>query len=250
MALPPAREIEAATLSAWPALQVAHDGLWLWRGSRGYTKRANAIHCLDPSDDGNADARLARMAAFSRQNNLPPVFRVTPLTGLGVIAALDRAGWTEFEPSRVLAMEMPAADWPVAARVRLLDHRDPVWRHAQAEMSNYDQKTIETLEALLAIMVCDSRGVLAYNADGLPAAAALASVANGIGTFVNVVARTSERGRGYGRAVVAAALNWTREAGAGQAAIQVLGANDKAISLYTSLGFSEVYRYHYRKLAA
>ena len=26
----------------------AHDGLWLWRDARGYTKRANSIHCLDP----------------------------------------------------------------------------------------------------------------------------------------------------------------------------------------------------------
>lgn len=41
MILPSVRAIEAATLTAWPALQVAHDGLWLWRAARGYTKRAN-----------------------------------------------------------------------------------------------------------------------------------------------------------------------------------------------------------------
>lgn len=248
MGLPSAREIESATLTAWPALQVVHDGLWLWRGARGYTKRANAIHCLDPADDADADARLARMASLSQKNGLPPVFRVTPLTGPGVVAALDRAGWSQFEPSRVLAMETPAADWPLAAPARVLDHLDPEWREAQAEMAGYDKRTSETLEALLSVMACETRGVLAYDDGGQPAAAALASVASGIGIFVNVVARASVRGQGYGRAVMAAALNWTREAGASQAAIQVLAGNVPAIGLYTSLGFSEVYQYHYRKL--
>jgi ribosomal protein S18 acetylase RimI-like enzyme len=44
-----------------------------------------------------------------------------------------------------------------------------------------------------------------------------------------------------------AALNWTRAAGATEAAIQVLGSNAPAIGLYTSLGFVEAYRYHYRR---
>ena len=66
-------DIESATLCSWPALQVAHDRLWLWRGARGYSKRANSIHCLDPSDGDDADARLERMAALSRYNDIAPV---------------------------------------------------------------------------------------------------------------------------------------------------------------------------------
>jgi GNAT superfamily N-acetyltransferase len=44
-----------------------------------------------------------------------------------------------------------------------------------------------------------------------------------------------------------AALDWTRRVGATHAAIQVVSDNVPAINLYTSLGFSEVYRYHYRQ---
>ena len=58
-------QIEGATLTAWPALKIAHDGLWLWRYARGYTKRANSIHCLDPSDGDYAEFRLNRLAALS-----------------------------------------------------------------------------------------------------------------------------------------------------------------------------------------
>ncbi len=65
-------QIEAATLTAWPALQVAHDGLWLWRYARGYTKRANSIHCLDPSDGSYAEIRLQRMAQLEPPARHPP----------------------------------------------------------------------------------------------------------------------------------------------------------------------------------
>jgi GNAT superfamily N-acetyltransferase len=43
------------------------------------------------------------------------------------------------------------------------------------------------------------------------------------------------------------ALNWTRSVGATEAAIQVVSANTPAVNLYTSLGFKEAYRYHYRR---
>ena len=42
-----------------------------------------------------------------------------------------------------------------------------------------------------------------------------------------------------------AALNWARSVGATHSVIQVLASNAPAINLYTSLGFGEVYPYHY-----
>ena len=43
------------------------------------------------------------------------------------------------------------------------------------------------------------------------------------------------------------ALAWTREVGATDAVIQVVSGNAPAVNLYTSLGFEEAYRYHYRR---
>jgi ribosomal protein S18 acetylase RimI-like enzyme len=80
-------------------------------------------------------------------------------------------------------------------------------------------------------------------------AAALTSVAFGLAVYLNVVTARAERGKGYGRAAMTAALNWTRQAKASHALIQVLGDNDVALSLYTSLGFVEQYRYRYYKPA-
>jgi GNAT superfamily N-acetyltransferase len=247
--MPSIAEIETASLSAWPALQTMHDRLWIWRGAGGYSKRANSVNCLDPSDDADADARLERMAALSRFNDLTPIFRVTPLCGPGVVAALDRAGWAPYERSLVLTRPMPEDDWNVAAKTRRFDPRDPAWHETQAGMMGYNQHTTSMLRSILEVAACDNCGILAYDEDDQPVAASLATVANGIGVYLNVIARESVRGRGYGRAVVAAALNWSREAGATTASIVVVATNTPAVTLYKSFGFAQVYDYHYRKPA-
>lgn len=240
-------QIEGATLTAWPALQVAHDGLWLWRYARGYTKRANSIHCLDPSDGSYAEIRLQRMAQLSHQHGIPPVFRVTPLTAPEVVDVLDGLQWEEFEPSLVMAMEMPDADFPVDFQARYFHPTDPAWIRAQTQMAGTDPASVEALEQIVNAIACEAAGVLVYHKAGLPVAAALATVANGIGIYLNVVTHPSARGLGYGRAVMGAALNWVRSRGATHSAIQVLEENTPAVNLYGSLGFGEVYSYIYRR---
>ena len=142
-------QIEGATLTAWPALKQAHDGLWLWRYARGYTKRANSIHCLDSSDGAYAELRLQRMVELSAAHGIPPVFRVTPLTPPDIVEVLDGMQWEEFEPSLVMAMEMPDVDFPVEFNVRYFDPNDPEWYKAQAHMSGYSTETIEILSQII-----------------------------------------------------------------------------------------------------
>ncbi len=246
--VPSVADIESATLCAWPALQVAHDRLWIWRAAGGYSKRANSIHCLDPSDSEDADARLERLAELYRYNELQPVFRVTPLTSPGALAALDRAGWQVFEPSLVMAQPQPD-EFDIRVKTSFHDPRDPEWFELQGAMSGYNPHTLRILKQILDAVAHENCGVFAHDEDGTPVAAGLATVANGIGVFLNVVTRPEARGEGYGRAVMSAALNWTRQAGATSVALQVLGSNATAIRLYTSLGFNQAYDYHYRRPA-
>ena len=240
-------QIEGATLTAWPALKQAHDGLWLWRYARGYTKRSNSIHCLDPADGGYAELRLRRMVEMSRAHDIPPVFRVTPLTPPEVIDVLDGLQWEEYEPSLVMAMEMPDEDFPVDFQARYFDPADPAWYRAQAQMSGHDGPTMDVAAQLLGAIACPAQGVLVYHKAGLPVAATLAAVSSGVGIYLNVVTHPSARGMGYGRAAMGAALNWVRSMGATHSALQVLAANQPALNLYASFGFGEVYSYIYRR---
>lgn len=239
-------QIESAALTTWPALQTAYDGLWLWRGSRGFTKRANSIHCLDPSDGADADRRLAHMAELSILHGLPPIFRVTPQTAPEAIAAIDRQGWARLDESVVLARPMPDSDFEVTAKAVFTDAHAPEWYGVSAHFGGYDADTTDALATMMALMACESCGVLITEEDDTPVATALVAVSGGVAMFFNVIVNEALRGKGYGRAAMAAGLNAAREAGATHAALQVEAANSVALRLYESLGFTEAYRYHYR----
>ncbi len=241
--------IEAACLSAWPAVSTVHDGAWIWRFAHGYSKRSNSFQSLDPADDGDAGRRIAYLAALSARNGIEPVFRVTPLAGARVVAALDQAGWAPFDESRVLAMNLDGHGFAREGDVRFFDPTDPRWFRAQTALSATSGRTVELLKTLLGLIAPEARGIVAYAQDGTPAATALAVNSGGIGVFLNVVTDKTKRRQGHGRRAMQAALSWTVENGARHAAIQVTSDNVAAIQLYEALGFVEQYRYHYRRPA-
>jgi GNAT superfamily N-acetyltransferase len=249
MTTPTILQMETACMNAWPALKSASDGAWLWRYAKGYSKRSNSVQSLDAADDQNAEERLAAMAKLSAQNGIDPVFRVTPLAGPGIIAALDKAGWKAFEESIVMTMPLGKALVPVPNPVKYFEPTEVEWTGTWMDMAGYGESIQETLVEMLSVVPGKSRGLSVYDEAEQKVAAALASVHFGIGVYLNVVTAEAERGKGYGRDAMNAALNWTRQAKAEHAVIQVLADNEVAINLYTSLGFVEQYRYSYHKPA-
>jgi len=239
------QKLEAATFTAWPAITTAMDGQWLARFARGFTKRSNSIQCLDPADDGDALARLRRMEDLYPLNSLDPIFRVTPLAGPGVIAALDAEGWTPYEESRVLAATL-GDDLVVPEGVEVVDGTDNRYFDTFVEIAGHNRRTRDTLAAIVNLIATRNAGILIRDAAGEPIASALAVNALGTGVYTNVITRKDKRGQGIGRKLMQGALAWTRSVGATQAAIQVVSDNTPAVNLYTSLGFKEAYRYHYR----
>lgn len=247
--MPSIARIEAATFSAWPAISTAMDGMWLARFARGYTRRSNSIQCLDPQDDGDAAARLDRMVELYLLNDLTPIFRVTPLVGPGVLAALDAGGWQRSEESRVMAMALPAEQIEEPAGLRVSEAIDEIWIEGLAALIGATGRNLEALRQLLNLIAPRNAGILVRDHEGETVGAAMAVNASGIGVYHNVVTRPDRRGQGFGRAAMAGALRWSQSVGAQYGALQVIGDNEAGLGLYTSLGFSEVYRYHYRQPA-
>ena len=247
MAPPSVLAVETAALTAWPGLYTAYDGHWVWRAARGYSNRANSVQCLDPADGADASLRLARFSEMFTRHGVHPVLKTSPLTAPEILRATDALQWESFGASHVLRMEIGTRGWTPRHHTALFAPTDPDWHQMQAQMSDYDAYDSESVRLILERIACDSRGILAYDANGVPAAAALAGVSNGVAIFGNVVSRPSHRGQGFGRAVMEAALNWSRDAGATAAGIQVAAPNATAIKLYSSLGFGDGYDYDYRR---
>jgi len=246
----PALELIAAEtrfLDAWPALETRWDGAWVWRYARGYTKRANAIQCQDLADDGDAEARLLRLAAWSDEAGIAPVFRQSPLAGPGAIAALDRLGWEKVELSRILYLDTLATGYGVAHRTALSLRAGPAWIGPQCRLQGHDSATRRTLSEIISRMPDSATGITVFDADNQPVASVLAVAVGDLAMFTNVVTAPSHRRQGIGRSAMAAALNAMAGMGARRAAIHVSSGNAPAEALYAGFGFTEIGTYCYRK---
>ena len=238
---------ETRFLDAWPALETRWDGAWVWRFANGFTKRANAFQCQDPADSADAEARLERLAAWSREAGIAPVFRETPLCGPELVSTLDRLGWTRFEKSRILFLDDLTARYPVDRRVAISLRAGPAWVRPQCALQGYDAATRRTLSDIIARMPDTATGVTVLDEDGAPAASVLAVSVGDLAMFTNVVTAPHMRRRGVGKAAMGAALNLMAETGATRAAIHVMWGNEAAEALYRGLGFHEIGTYCYRK---
>lgn len=233
--------IERRALNAWPALDSETIEGWSLRAAGGWTKRANSANALVPS--GGFAAVKARAEAFYAARDLPAIFRITPLAPPEAEATLAAAGYTVFDPSLVMTTELS----PGLGDSRVRIERAPTveWLAAYAEanglpagMRAVHDAIIRAITMPAAFATCEERG--------RPVAFALAVIEAGMVGLFDVVTLAAERGRGFGRAVTGALLDWGRQAGATASYIQVRSVNHVARSLYASLGYREVYGYHYR----
>ena len=242
--LPGVHQLELAGLQAWPGTETEYDGHWIRRAAGGFTKRANSVQCLDPSDGTDAPARVAAGRAWLEARGLPAVFRLTPLASPELVAALDAEGWRSIELSHVYAMPLDAIE--PAPRATLLLPLDPEFLDAQARLQPYDGPTTAKFIALLKAMPVPARGVVVHAHNGEPAAAALFALAGEIVVPGNVVTHPDQRRRGFAQAVMQAGLHWAQGAGATIGALNVAGDNTAAKTLYARLGFTHRYDYTYR----
>jgi ribosomal protein S18 acetylase RimI-like enzyme len=239
-------EIEAASLATWPALQTIEDGQWRARFAAGFSGRSNAIWALDPADDDNAAQRIDALSARYAEHDLPTVFRVTPLTGDGILDTLADTKWERFKTSLVLSAPLTrTAGFDGAAS--LYDATDPAFLAAQTALQGFDTKQQETFAAILGALKRPACGIVLAADDGTPGASLLCVESDGIVMVYDVITSGALRGQGFGRRMMASALSWGAENGASHAALQVQGDNGPAIALYLALGFTFRYPYHYRR---
>ncbi len=242
--LPSVLDLENASLTAWPAHEEVRDGGLVARFAQGYSRRANSLQSLDVKDETNIEARLAAMRQEFADRNVAFQFRATPLAGPALQEVLRSQGWVESDHNHVMAMALRKVVRPVAARTQLFEATDPQWLASQTQMAGRENSA-EALSGILSRLSTPAKAILVYNEDLKPVAAALVVIADGIAIMLNVVVAIDYRGMGYGRAVMHAAINWAAHSKARFAALQVEAGNEKAVALYTSLGFVPQYKYVY-----
>ena len=241
--LPSVETFERAGLDAWPGIEVKWDGNWVRRASKGYTKRANSAQCFDPNDDDDTDDRIIGASAWFIARGLKPVFRITPLSTPALEGELGDAGWQAIDQSHLFAMALGAHTPDEDAK--LLDLLDPAFLSAQQALQSHSDATMEGMKALLGVMQVPATGIVVYR-DNAPVASGLMAIANGIVIIGNVVTDPTRRRQGLAQAMMHTGLSWAHDNGATVAALNVQADNHAAKTLYTGLGFTHQYDYHYR----
>lgn len=240
------RRFEAAGARAWPATSVRYDGAWAIRLTAGHpAKRLNSVNPLDPGDDSNLPERIAKLAQLFVSVSRPLTFRMSPLSGDGIEAYLDGEGWSSF--SKSVVMRAPLVEALVKDAISQIPLKD-TGRFVDAALAVREQGT-SLRGGLLGIIgsIQPPAGLFVQEQEGCPVSTAICVRDGELAGLFEVATEASQRGRGHGRRTLLSALKWARSQGARKAWLQVEADNEAAIGLYRSLGFSEVYRYHYRQ---
>ncbi|WP_377293804.1 GNAT family N-acetyltransferase [Rhizobium sp. SG2393] len=245
--LPMVRRLEAVGFRSWPAASVHYDGSWLVRLTAGHgSKRLNSVNPLDPSDHGNLAARLSRAGTRFAEYGRPLTVRQTPLCSPVLAAHLDAAGWSLLEESIVMAVDLPVAVHP--ATVEHLPVKDLArFVDARLAICGEDARGKAGLSEVINAIRAETGLFLFEEPDGEPSAVALAVQDNDLCGLHQIAVAPAFRRQGLGRNILAAALRWAALKGARKAWLAVGAENAPALALYESFGFSEVYRYVYRR---
>ena len=242
------QQTEQRGFNAWPAPRIAVMGDWLLRSAGGYTKRANSANALQPGATLTRQLLQEIEAHYARQQ-LPCIFRLSPLADAGVDALLQARGYGLVDPSIVMQLSMPASDGdgqPAAdVRSQLASALTDSWfdGYCTASARPPEQKHPHRMILQSIGMRCAYASLVQ---DGEARAWGLAVLERDAVGLYEVLVHPAYRGQGLGRQLVQGLLHWAGQQGATHVDLQVQGDNLRAQRLYASLGFAPVYGYHYR----
>jgi N-acetylglutamate synthase len=237
--------LEEAAFNAWPARRTTLFHGWVIRSGGGYTKRANSVTPLY----GSPSALEAAVDACERvyaDAGLACTFRLTSLRPEPALdALLAGRGYARVEPSLVMHLDLAAWVAPRGAppgATRSLSADEWLVCHAQfTGAAGPHPVHREILDAIAA-----ERSLLAWEVEGRTVACGLGVREEEAFGLFDLATDPAARNRGYGAALVHAALRAARERGAGHAYLQVVAANAAAVHVYRKAGFDEAYTYAYR----
>ncbi len=241
------RRLEAVSFRSWPATTTHYDGSWAIRLTAGHpAKRLNSVNPLDPSDHARMEERIQLAAERFKAFGRPLVFRLSPLAPADLINILDARGWLRFDETIVMATMLDQA--PLDDAIDQLPIRDVGrWIDDIITMNGAKGELKPGLSELIGAVQSTVGLFVTGNNDGVPHCAAMCVHDNDLAGLFEVVTHPDYRQQGRAREITKTALKWARGRGAKRAWLQVVAANKPAVNLYQSMGFSEIYRYIYRK---
>jgi N-acetylglutamate synthase len=242
-----ARRLEERALNASGAFQsIIYDG-WLLGYRAGPTKR---LRCVNPfySSTLPVPEKVAYCTAFYASVELPAVFRLLPFSEPPELDRwLEHHGWVRFDRTQVLRCALAdLADESLRPEtVEIVE--PPAWEPLAAPLLDIPADMLPGYVVRAASYPLPHAGAL-IRRDGEVVACGLLKLEGDYAGLFAVNTAEAWRGRGLGRAIVAALLAEARRRGAAKAYLQVEADNAPALALYAHFGFTAAYEYWYRAM--
>ncbi|MGG3559584.1 GNAT family N-acetyltransferase [Peribacillus frigoritolerans] len=240
------QKIEELSLNALPAMQTQiYDG-WVIRFADGYTKRANSITPIYPSNE-NVKKKISNCEQLYFARNDKAVYKVTPQANpINLDRVLEESGYALEGTTSVQVLNLADTESPNETNVIKYDHLHDEWFHDFCLLSNIDDHDQTILKKMLGNIIPKTCFMLLTDEGGTVTASGLGVLEDEYIGLYNIITHKNFRNQGNGAILVRNLLHWGKENGAKNAYLQVIETNAPALSLYGKLGFEEKYKYWYR----
>lgn len=228
---------EERLVNCWPSHRSELVGNWLCRFAAGYSGRANSACLMAPAEtlDASTILHVERLYAAA---GLPPSWRLSPLAGDAIRAALESRGYRPEDPS-VGMVGAVATDAPSKA-LRLDDSPLPAWTDGACRWQEGPKRDVAALGGIVGNIRVPARFATLIH-EGQPAAYGMVAFDRGMAEIGSVMVDPARRGLGLGRQLVLGMMAWAGAAGASRMFLQASTGNGVARGLYGSLGFTDAY---------
>ena len=237
---------EELSLNAWPSLQTQFYDGWVLRYTNGYsyTSRANSVNMLYPSTLA-VHEKIDECEKRYFAQGVPTIFKITDGVDIQFDKLLEERGYDIVTPTYLMTANLSNLHFEPGECI-MTNTIDNDWMETYFAISRYADEMKKNISRQLHGNI--KVGVICGKiiSGGMPVACGLFAIERGYAGLFNVVVDETHRGKGYGKGICESLLYAVKNIGVENAYLQVVQDNDKAVNLYTKLGFEKLYSYWYR----
>ena len=240
------RLLEELTLNAWPSLQTCcYDG-WLLRFANGYTRRANSVNPLYPSEIDPSEKIAFCEQAFAA-HGLDVAFKITAASEPGELDAhlADQGYQCEGCTSVYMLDDLGAISPPEYENAIIETEPTDNWLAALCALNESTSQHLPTVRQMLDANA-NPQAFVRLQENGATIALGFAALERGYVGIYRVVTAAHKRRQGIGTQLMRHLVQWAKGQGAQHAYLQVMNDNPPALYLYAKMGFRAMYDYWYR----
>lgn len=235
---------EELSMNAHPAIKTQlYDG-WVLRFADGYTNRANSVNLIYPSTI-SINRKIDFCEEYYLAQNLPVVFKITPLSLQSIDGLLEKRGYEKITPTNLMTKKR-TDKFSNINNSKISEKISEEWQENYFKLNGiFDKQKIQTAKIIQGNIQNKVLCAMIEKADRI-IACGLCVVERDYAGLYDIVVDSSFRGKGYGYEICTSLLSYAFQSGVKKAYLQVIVDNAPAVSLYKKMGFSDNYQYWYR----